>query len=150
MTPTALLGFQEHIISAMKDPTSSDLLILARGLGLRKIVCSLLKLYLALGKLVVLLGASNLEEDQSIGSQLSTMGVRNPGLRIVGYEMDKKARYVCSAGSQFEKRLSTGRQELYRQGGLVSVTSRILVVDLLVGDLPTHLIGGMVVMHAEK
>jgi DNA excision repair protein ERCC-4 len=52
--------------------------------------------------------------------------------------------------SAIEKRLSVKRQELYRQGGLVSVTSRILVVDLLVGDLPTSLIDGMVVMHAEK
>ena len=92
MTPTALLKFQERIISAMEDPASSDLLILARGLGLRRIVCSLLKLYLSSGKLVVLVGASNLEEDQSIGSQLSTMGVRNPGLRVVGHEMDKKVR----------------------------------------------------------
>jgi len=84
----------------MEDPTSSDLLILARGLGLRKIVCALLKLFFPLGKLVILVGASNSEEDQSIGSQLSTMGVRNPGLRIVGHETDRKGRYSCVASLQ--------------------------------------------------
>lgn len=74
------------------NPESSDLVILARGLGLRRIVCSLLKQYATQDKLVILVGANNAEEDVAIGSQLSTMGVRNPGLRIVGYEMDKKER----------------------------------------------------------
>jgi hypothetical protein len=42
------------------------------------------------------------------------------------------------------------RQELYKKGGLISVTSRILVVDMLQSDIPTHLITGLIVLHAEK
>lgn len=42
------------------------------------------------------------------------------------------------------------RQSLYKQGGLISVTSRILVVDMLQGDIPIELVTGMIVMHAEK
>lgn len=42
------------------------------------------------------------------------------------------------------------RQELYKQGGLMSVTSRILVVDMLQSDIPTDLITGIIVLHAEK
>lgn len=42
------------------------------------------------------------------------MGVREPGLRILTYEMSVKER-----------------QEMYRRGGLFSVTSKILVTDLL-------------------
>jgi hypothetical protein len=42
------------------------------------------------------------------------------------------------------------RQELYKSGGLVSVTSRILVVDMLQSDIPTHLITGIFVLHAER
>lgn len=42
------------------------------------------------------------------------------------------------------------RQELYKQGGLISVTSRILVVDMLQGDVPVHLITGLLILHAEK
>ncbi|KAK0520363.1 DNA repair protein RAD16, partial [Tilletia horrida] len=41
-------------------------------------------------------------------------------------------------------------QELYLSGGLLSVTSRILVVDMLNKRIPTHLITGLVVLHAEK
>ena len=39
---------------------------------------------------------------------------------------------------------------LYRNGGLVSVTSRILTVDMLQSDIPVELITGLVVLHAER
>ena len=42
------------------------------------------------------------------------------------------------------------RQELYKKGGIISVTSRILVVDMLLSDIPTELITGMLVLHAER
>jgi len=42
------------------------------------------------------------------------------------------------------------RQNLYRQGGLFSITSRILVVDMLLSDIPIELISGILVLHADK
>ncbi|CAD6946356.1 unnamed protein product [Tilletia caries] len=42
------------------------------------------------------------------------------------------------------------RQELYLSGGLLSVTSRILVVEMLHKRIPTHLITGIVILHAKK
>jgi DNA excision repair protein ERCC-4 len=42
------------------------------------------------------------------------------------------------------------RQDLYKRGGLMSVTSRILVVDMLQSDIPIDLITGILVLHAEK
>lgn len=42
------------------------------------------------------------------------------------------------------------RQEIYLSGGILSVTSRILVVDMLNKRIPTGLITGLVVLHAEK
>ncbi|KAF8841402.1 hypothetical protein BDN67DRAFT_928573, partial [Paxillus ammoniavirescens] len=61
------------------------------------------------------------------------MGCRKPGLRVVGYEMGKR-----------------DRQDLYKKGGLISVTSRILVVDMLQSDIPAELITGIIVLHAER
>lgn len=91
------LEYQRSIIEQLYDPSSSDLLLLARGLGLRRILCGLLKLYYTPEKLVILVGAdSNEDEASGIGSELSTIGVRNPGLRLVDYEMLKKDRYECS------------------------------------------------------
>ena len=39
---------------------------------------------------------------------------------------------------------------MYKDGGLFSVTSRILTVDMLKKNIPTALITGMVVLHAEE
>lgn len=42
------------------------------------------------------------------------------------------------------------RQNLYKKGGLISITSQILTVDMLTSDLPTDKITGMIMLHAEK
>ncbi|KAG8906750.1 hypothetical protein FRB99_006241 [Tulasnella sp. 403] len=134
MTPSTsvLLPFQKTILNDIHKPQSSNLVLIARGLGLRRIVCRLLEIYDGPQNLVLLVNATG-EEEKGIGSELGTMGVRNPGLRIVDYEMNKK-----------------NRQELYRKGGLISITSRILVVDLLSKDIPAELITGLVILHADR
>lgn len=42
------------------------------------------------------------------------------------------------------------RQEMYLSGGIMSVTSRILVVDMLSKRIATPLITGLIVLHAER
>jgi DNA excision repair protein ERCC-4 len=127
-----LLAFHKAILEAVHDPATSDLVLLARGLGLRRLVAALLRIYDAPAHLVVLVGA-RAEDEQALGEELGLQGVRAPGLRVVDYEMGRKER-----------------QELYRRGGLVSVTSRILVVDMLQKDIPVELITGLLVLHAER
>lgn len=39
---------------------------------------------------------------------------------------------------------------MYKDGGLFSVSSTILITDMLKGSVPVELITGMVVMHAER
>lgn len=46
--------------------------------------------------------------------------------------------------------LPTGSEKMYKDGGLFSVTSRILIVDMLKKTIPVHLITGLVVLHAEE
>ncbi|KAJ7458574.1 hypothetical protein FB451DRAFT_1273486 [Mycena latifolia] len=129
---SALLPFHKTILERIHDPSTSDLLILARGLGLRRIVCTLMKIYDAKENLVLLVNATA-EEESEIGEELGIMGCRKPGLRVVGFETGSKER-----------------QSLYKAGGLFSVTSRILVVDMLQGDIPTERISGILVLHAER
>ena len=86
-----LLPFHLSILEHLHDPLTSDLLLLARGLGLRKIVCTLMQIYDSPQNLVLLVNASP-EEEAAIGEELGIMGCRNPGLRMVGYEMPKKDR----------------------------------------------------------
>ena len=42
------------------------------------------------------------------------------------------------------------RESLYLAGGVLFVTSRILVVDMLTKKLPIHLVTGIVVYRAHK
>ncbi|KAJ7861733.1 hypothetical protein B0H14DRAFT_2741744 [Mycena olivaceomarginata] len=129
---SSLLPFHRAILERIHDPSTNDLLILARGLGLRRIICTLMKVYETEGSIVLLVNATP-EEESEIGEELGIMGCRKPGLRVVGYEIGNK-----------------DRQAMYKKGGLFSVTSRILVVDMLQGDIPTDRITGMLVLHAER
>ncbi|KAI0321403.1 hypothetical protein OF83DRAFT_1168456 [Amylostereum chailletii] len=132
MSTEGLLPFHRSILEEIHDPATSDLLLLARGLGLRKVVCTLMQIYDSPQSLILLVNASP-EEEAAIGEELGIMGCRKPGLRVVDYEMAKK-----------------DRQDLYKKGGLISVTSRILVVDMLQSDIPTDLITGILILHAER
>jgi DNA excision repair protein ERCC-4 len=88
---STLLPFHKYILQAIHDPSTSDLLVLARGLGLRRIVCTLMKIYDSPQNLVILVNALQ-EEESAIGEELGIMGCRKPGLRIVGYETVSKDR----------------------------------------------------------
>ena len=86
-----LLPFHRAILTDLCDPQTSELLLIARGLGLRKILCTLLPIYESPQNLVLLVNASP-EEEAGIGEELGIMGCLKPGLRTVAYEMPKKER----------------------------------------------------------
>ena len=88
-----LLSFHKGILEKIHDPSTSELILLARGLGLRRIVCKLLQIYDSPQNLVILVNASA-EEESAIGEELGILGCRNPGLRIVGFETVRRDRYI--------------------------------------------------------
>lgn len=65
---STLLPFHKDIIQEICDPRKSDLLVVARGLGLRRIVCSLMQIYDSPKSLVLLVNASP-EEETAIGEE---------------------------------------------------------------------------------
>lgn len=147
---STLLPFHTNILSEIHDPATSELLVLARGLGLRRIICTLLKIYDSPQNLVLLVNATP-EEETEIGEELGIMGCRKPGLRIVGYETGtSKDRCVNPSFKLLGEDLTHRRQDLYKRGGLISITSRILVVDMLQNEIPINKITGIMVLHAEK
>ena len=114
-------------------------MLLARGLGLLRIVTNLLHSYDAAGNnLIVVVGADE-RENGWIGEALAehaamSMASNARGLSVVNTDM-------MSVGT---------REKMYSQGGIFSITSRILVVDLLTSLLDPQTITGMIVLHAEK
>lgn len=116
-----------------------ELVILARGLGLVRIVTNLLHSYDAVGNNLILLVGADERENVWIGEALAehaavSQAPKARGLSLVNTDL-------MSVGT---------REKMYAQGGIFSITSRILIVDLLSGLLNPETVTGVVVLHAEK
>ena len=110
--------------------------VLARGLGLRLLVCRFLRLYsdtaLAGHRLVFVLNVVG--EEQAFWDALIDEGCPEESLpKVITNETSAKER-----------------EALYKRGGVFMVTSRILIVDLLNSVVDTATIHGFLVHHAHK
>ncbi|KAI8320507.1 hypothetical protein GQ54DRAFT_298589 [Martensiomyces pterosporus] len=135
MSPTPLLPFQRQILNNLLDEDA--LCVVARGLGLDRILAELSRVCATPRALVFLLHAS--EQDET-DLQHQLMQMRS------GEDADQAAemRVVKNETS------SSARAQLYRQGGLLSVTSRILIADLLNSLVPAALVTGVIVHNASR
>ncbi|MBN3288255.1 XPF endonuclease, partial [Polyodon spathula] len=111
--------------------SSDGLLVTAEGLGIDRILLQFLRVYSEEGSLVLLLNTTTAEQEYFI-EQLRTEGVSHLP-RIVTNEISSSERY-----------------NVYTQGGVLFVTSRILVVDFLTDRIPANLITGILVYKAHK
>ncbi|KAM4698050.1 DNA repair endonuclease XPF [Rhinophrynus dorsalis] len=122
----------EHENQIFLDLFHEDgLVIAARGLGIDRILQNFLKLYCDPGNLVLVLNTNTAEEEYLI-EQLRSEGVTHLP-RIITNEIVSGERY-----------------DVYTQGGVLFVTSRILVVDFLTDRIPANLITGILVYKAHK
>ncbi|KAI5200943.1 DNA repair protein [Aureobasidium subglaciale] len=131
------LEFQQDIFRELRE--EDELIIMARGLGLLRIVTNLLHSYDAAGNnLIVVVGADD-RENGWIGEALAehaaiSASPKCRGLSLVNTDLTDVGQ----------------REKMYKQGGIFSVTSRILVVDLLTENLDPAKITGLVVLHSER
>jgi DNA excision repair protein ERCC-4 len=100
---------------------------------------NLLHSYDAAGNNLILVVGADERENDWIGESLAehaaiSMSPKARGLNVVTTD-------VMSVGT---------REKMYAQGGIFSVTSRILVVDLLSSLLDPETITGLVVLHADR
>lgn len=114
-------------------------MVIARGLGLMRIVTNLLHSYDAAGNnLIVVVGADD-RENGWIGEALAEHAAVSAA---------PKARGLTVVNTDYQ---SVGaREKMYAGGGIFTITSRILVVDLLTGLLDPESITGLVVLHADR
>ncbi|KAK8048698.1 hypothetical protein PG994_010428 [Apiospora phragmitis] len=131
------LEYQQHLFQELRG--EDELVVLAKGLGLMRLVTNLLHSYDAAGNnLIVVVGAED-RENAWIGEALAEQAA---------ISMSPKARGLTIVNTDFT---SVGaREKMYSTGGIFSITSRILVVDLLTTLLNPETITGLVVLHADK
>lgn len=135
------LKFQREIVS---DLLSKDaLLILGRGLGWEIIVSNIIHI----------LNLSNMKD------KLPNPPVNRKSLLIVlgandtdNHKLNNDLKSLDSSMTMIggESTVVDKRRQIYRKGGIVSVTSRILVVDLLSEVIHPSEINGLFVLHAER
>ncbi|CAL8085597.1 unnamed protein product [Calicophoron daubneyi] len=109
----------------------SSLLVVAEGLGMDTIVYTTLKLHSDPHNLL-LVSNFRLPEAQFISGLLSRDNVLHPP-SIITAEVNNKER-----------------EAMYKRGGVVFVTSRILVVDLLMNRMPASLVSGVLILRAHE
>ena len=117
-----MLSFENQM---MLDSISSDsLTVAAKGLGVERVFQSLIRIYSDPGNLVLVLGTNDNEEEYFI-KNLNNLKIP-----------PKKITAEISVSE---------RQKLYPKGGVLFMTTRILVVDMLTDRLPVHLVTGILI-----
>lgn len=153
------LRFYKEIVETMLS--KDGLLILGRGLGCEIVTANLLfalslpSVTLETGKtvtkkrsLVILLGAGE-EEIVKLNDLLVELRWMNA---VAGNETNTESEWEPALrvvrGSDLAN--TTKRREMYMKGGVLSISLRILVVDILSGVLKPQDITGIYLLHAEK
>ncbi|EDO15027.1 hypothetical protein Kpol_1007p11 [Vanderwaltozyma polyspora DSM 70294] len=158
------LSFQQQVVEnalVSNDP----LVILGKGLGMMSIVSNLLHILATPTKLdgklkrslVLVLNATQ-SDNQRIGEELQELFwlsdddddnnlSKNGNISSDqnGNENPRSFNVVTADSLSVEK-----RSKLYLSGGIISVTSRILIVDLLSGIIHPNRITGIVVLNVEN
>ncbi|GIY03033.1 DNA repair endonuclease XPF [Caerostris extrusa] len=107
------------------------LVVLAKGIGIERLAINLIKTFNDPGNLVFVIGSTPIEEEYII-NKLQESGVSLLPKRITSDVSVKD------------------RRDVYMDGGILFVSSTILVVDMLVDRVPIDLITGMIVFRAHK
>ncbi|XP_041830611.1 DNA repair endonuclease XPF [Melanotaenia boesemani] len=107
------------------------LLVVAEGMGIDRILLQFMRVYSEKDSLVLLLNTTTPEQEY-FTEQLRAEGVSHLP-RTVTSDVQSAERY-----------------NVYTEGGVLFVTSRILVVDFLTDRIPAHLISGILVYRAHK
>ncbi|KAA8632398.1 hypothetical protein SMACR_05209 [Sordaria macrospora] len=131
------LVYQQKLFEELRK--EDELVILARGLGLMRLITNLLHSYDAAGNNLIVVVNADDRENAWIGEALA---------EHAAISMSPKARGLTVVNTDFT---SVGsREKMYAHGGIFSITSRILVVDLLTNLLNPETITGMIVLHADR
>ncbi|KAI8870553.1 hypothetical protein GQ42DRAFT_122126 [Ramicandelaber brevisporus] len=117
------LAFQQRAFEELIE--EDGLLVLGRGLGLQQILVHMLRCYSDPRVLVLLLNVQS--------EELAILRSHVPSLSVIVGETS-----------------AAERNRLYKQGGVISISSQIFILDLLTKRAPTHLITGIIIANAHR
>ncbi|POS74571.1 DNA excision repair protein ERCC-4 [Diaporthe helianthi] len=131
------LEYQQSLFQELR--AEDELVILARGLGLMRLLTNLLHSYDAAGNNLIVVANAEDRENNWIGEALA---------EHAAISMAPLARGLTVVNTDYT---NVGvREKMYASGGIFCITSRILVVDMLTNLLDVEKITGMIVLHADR
>ncbi|KAL1523711.1 hypothetical protein AB1Y20_018641 [Prymnesium parvum] len=125
------MAFLSRVTRELLEEDTAALAVLARGLGASAVLRRLVQHHCRHARLVFVLNTTK-EEEERLRHDLALEGTPQLPVLITN---------ECEAAE---------RCELYRRGGLLFVTARILVVDLLSERVGIEQIGGFLVANAHR
>eukprot|EP01134_Creolimax_fragrantissima_P002151 CFRG2151T1 len=125
-----LLPYEKEIFTQLLD--ADGLLIMGKHLGIHRIVRQFVKLFSQPTSIVIILNTSHEER---------TMYIDDLAIDADTKHLPKIITNECD---------SQRRSEIYPTGGVMFVTSRILVVDMLSGIVPIEHLSGIMVCNAHR
>lgn len=125
-----MLSFHEQIVGELVE--GDGVTVIAAGLGLAKILASLLRLHSQSNGLLLLLSTSE-SQRQSLREEIQ--------------DQDPTAPLPMDINTAFT---GAERIELYNRGGAFSITSRILIVDMLNERVPLQKVAGIIVNNTHR
>lgn len=127
------LGFHRDIIKEIA--TESGLLVLARGLGLNSIIKSLVHLY-ADPKLLVFLIISESDDP------------------LLDLDEEKNVEFAIETAAHINRikpdHSIKERSRFYGKGGVIILSARVFLMDLLHSRIPIPLVTGVMIQDAQK
>lgn len=129
---------QEMLLSVMNE---NSLTITSKGLANDRLLMNLVRTFSTNCQLVLVIGADQ-EEEESVIHQVTDM--------IEGQnEKEVDENFVPPKRIAFESGQAT-RRDIYLCGGVIFITTRILVVDMLTKRLPFESVSGIIVANAHR
>lgn len=125
-----MLQFHEQIVGEIVE--ENGVTVIAAGLGLAKVLAALVRIHSAENGLVLLLSTSDVQR-QALVEEIQ--------------EQDAAAPLPKDINNQYT---SAERIEMYNKGGVFSITSRILIVDMLNERVPFKKVAGIMVNNAHR
>ncbi|KAL3684114.1 hypothetical protein R1sor_002136 [Riccia sorocarpa] len=125
-----MLDFHEQIVGEVIQ--DNGIVVMAGGLGLPKVLASILRLHSAANGLILIL-ASNPPQREYVVEELQAL--------------DTEACPLVEINNEYT---SAERVSLYNQGGTFVITARILIVDMLNEKVPLQKVAGIIVCNCHK
>ncbi|ETV81611.1 hypothetical protein, variant 1 [Aphanomyces astaci] len=125
------LDYEKEIMEAMLMERDV-MVILAKGIGLQSIVGKCMELYSQPTNLTLCLNASH-DAERYVEA-----------LRAQGLSNERLPQVITNKCTVHERKL------MYKSGGCIIITSRILVVDMLNHSIDISMISGLLMCHAHK